>query len=76
MRCSSCDEPKAQLFPRKSMLLVGTTLYLCRTCIDKKFEPRWVIILAGRRSGPDSVRDFIVKHRYMGRKIEAEEIIK
>jgi hypothetical protein len=76
MRCSSCDQPKQKLFPKESSLIRGVTLYLCRTCIDKKMEPRWTIILAGRRDGPDSVRDFIVKQRYLGKKIEAEEIIR
>jgi hypothetical protein len=74
--CSSCDKPKDKLYPRKSTLLKGTTLYLCKSCIEKKMEPRWVIILAGRRSGPDSIRDYIVKTRYYGKPIEAEEILK
>jgi hypothetical protein len=48
---------------------------MCRTCIDGKMEPRWVIILAGRRDGTDTVRDFIVKSRYYGDPIKAEELI-
>jgi hypothetical protein len=76
MRCSSCDKAKAELFPKKSSLLMGTTLYMCKTCIDSKMEPRWVIILAGRKDGPERVRDFIVKNRYCGDPITAEEIIR
>jgi hypothetical protein len=76
MRCSSCDKPKAQLYPKKSVLLKGTTLYLCSECIDSKKEPRWVIILSGRRYGPEHVREFIVKNRYNGNPITAEEIIR
>jgi hypothetical protein len=40
-----------------------------------KYEPRWVIILAGRQKGADHVRDHIVKNLYVGNKISAEEII-
>lgn len=76
MRCSSCDKAKNELFPKKSILLKGTNLYMCRTCIEEKMEPRWVIILAGRREGPDFVRDYIVKNRYKGAPIKAEEIIR
>ena len=76
MLCSSCDKQKAELFPKKSALLKGTTLYMCRTCIEAKMEPRWIIILAGRRDGSDSVREYIVKNRYVGTPIRAEEIIR
>jgi hypothetical protein len=76
MRCSSCDKAKAELFPRKSALLRGMTLYMCRSCLDNGLEPRWVIILAGRRDGTDYVRDYIVKNRYVGETIKAEELIK
>jgi len=48
---------------------------MCQTCIDDKLEPRWVIILAGRQKGSEFVRDYIIKHRYVGRPISAEEII-
>jgi len=76
MRCSSCDKPRSELFPKSSGLLKGITLYMCRSCLDAKMEPRWIIILAGRRDGPDRVRDYIVKTRYCGNPIKAEEIIK
>lgn len=75
MRCSSCDKPKAELFPRKSALMRGITLYMCKSCIDSKMEPRWIIILAGRRDGFDSVRDYVHKNRYVGKKILAEELM-
>jgi len=50
-------------------------LFMCQSCIDSKFEPRWVIILGGRQNGAESVRDYIVKRRYVGRPISAEEVI-
>jgi hypothetical protein len=43
--------------------------------LESKFEPRWVIVLAGRQKGPDSVRDFILKRRYLGEDILANELI-
>jgi hypothetical protein len=75
MLCFSCNKPKQELQPAKSNLLSGVQLFLCQSCIDLKFEPRWVIILAGRQKGADHVRDYIVKNLYVGNKISAEEII-
>lgn len=74
--CSSCDKAKAELYKRQSVLLPGVTLYMCKSCIDSKFEPRFTIILAGRGNGDGFVRDYIVKKRYVGADIKAEEIIR
>lgn len=75
MICYSCSKPKNQLSARKSSLLPGVNLLLCQSCIDNKLEPRWTIILSARRNGPDSVRDFIIKRRYIGNEIIATELI-
>jgi hypothetical protein len=48
---------------------------MCQTCIDNKFEPRWIVILAGRTYGVDKVRDFILKRRYVGKEIFATDLI-
>jgi hypothetical protein len=48
---------------------------MCETCISSKFEPRWVIILAGRQLGSESVKEFIVKKRYIGSEITASELL-
>ena len=48
---------------------------MCQTCLDSKYEPRWIIILAGRQNDPSHVRDFIVKRRYLGKEITANELI-
>jgi hypothetical protein len=48
---------------------------MCETCITSKFEPRWIIILAGRQLGPESVRDFVLKKRYIGNEISASELL-
>lgn len=75
MLCYSCSKPKANLALKKSFLLPGVNLLMCQSCIDSKFEPRWTIILSGRKNGPDHVREFIIRHRYVGREITATELI-
>jgi hypothetical protein len=47
---------------------------MCETCISLKYEPRWVVILAGRQQGSESVRDYILKKRYEGQEISASEL--
>ena len=47
---------------------------MCETCTASKFEPRWVIILSGRQLGPEAVKEFIVKKRYIGTDIAASEL--
>lgn len=75
MLCFSCSKQREQLNPVQSSLMPGVNLFMCQICIDDKFEPRWVIILAGRQNGAESVREYIIKHRYHGRPITAEEIV-
>jgi len=75
MNCYSCNKQKAYLEPCKSALLSGINLFLCATCVEEKLEPRWVIILAGRQNGAEYVRDYIIKRRYVGNTISAEELI-
>jgi hypothetical protein len=48
---------------------------MCETCINSKLEPRWVIILAGRQNGMDSVKEFVVKKKYVGSDISASELM-
>lgn len=72
--CYSCNKPKNQLNAKKSALL-PITLLMCETCISSKFEPRWVIILSGRQNGAESVRDFVLKKRYVGDDISASELL-
>lgn len=75
MLCYSCGKPKNDLNSKKSTLLPGIVLLMCSTCIDSKFEPRWVIILAARSNDASFVRDFIVKRRYVGNEISGSELI-
>lgn len=75
MLCYSCSKPKNELLPKKSAIMGGVQLLLCQMCIDAKYEPRWVIILAGRQNGPETVREYIIKRLYIGKPITAEELI-
>lgn len=75
MLCYSCNKQKHNLTPVPSTILKGNILFMCQTCIESKFEPRWVIILGGRQYGMEKVRDFILKRRYVGREILAEELV-
>jgi len=72
--CYSCNKTKNKLNVRKS-ILIPINLLMCETCITSKFEPRWVIILAGRQLGSDSVKEFIIKKRYCGNDIAASELL-
>jgi hypothetical protein len=75
MVCYSCGQPKSELATKKSSLLSGMTLLLCKKCIEFKYEPRWIIILAGRKFGPETVREYVIRHRYVGKEISASELI-
>jgi hypothetical protein len=48
---------------------------MCETCVSSKYEPRWLVILAGRQNGAESVREFILKKRYVGIDISASELL-
>ena len=72
--CYSCNKNKNQLNLRRSSLL-PINLLICETCVSLKFEPRWVVILAGRQIGSDYVKDFVIKKRYVGNEISASELL-
>lgn len=71
--CYSCNKSKNKLNVRKS-ILIPINLLMCETCITSKFEPRWIVILAGRQLGSDAVKEFIIKKRYIGTDIAASEL--
>ncbi len=76
LTCNSCDQPKNKLSLYNSKLLPGMKLYMCQTCLDAHYEPRWIIILAGRRYGANKVKEIILKEQYIGDHIKFAEIIK
>jgi hypothetical protein len=72
--CYSCNKSKNNLNVKKSILL-PINLLMCEGCISSKFEPRWLIVIAGRQLGSDSVREFILKKKYVGNEISASELL-
>jgi hypothetical protein len=72
--CYSCNKNKNKLNLKRSSLL-PINLLVCETCILSKFEPRWVVILAGRQMGSEYVREFVVKRKYIGNEISASELL-
>ena len=72
--CYSCNKSKNKLSVKKS-ILIPINLLMCETCISSKFEPRWVVILAGRQLGSDAVKEFIIKKKYLGNEIAASELL-
>jgi hypothetical protein len=72
--CYSCNKSKNKLNVRKSSLL-PINLLMCESCISARLEPRWVLILSGRQNGSDSVKEFIIKKKYLGQEITAAELL-
>ena len=75
MECQSCGKQKNSVTIKKSALIPGVNLYMCNSCIENKYEPRWTIILAARQKNPSVVRDYIIKRRYVGKDISGSELI-
>lgn len=74
--CHSCDQPKFSLEPRKSKV-TGMDILICRTCIEKGFEPRHLLIIA--YGGTDQMRKkatkFIKDGLYIGDAIALTEVL-
>lgn len=75
MLCYSCNKQKNQLNPVDSKIIKGTTLFMCITCIEGGFEPKWAVIMGGRQFGFEYVKDYITKRKYVGQEILANELI-
>lgn len=72
--CYSCNKTKNKLSVKKSTVL-PINLFMCETCINEKYEPRWVLVIAGRQFGSDHVKEFILKRKYIGDEISASELL-
>jgi hypothetical protein len=73
--CQSCNNPKRHL-DRVNSRITGWPLNMCLDCIQKKFEPRWLIILAVRQTGRTPLIDEYIKlHRYVGEQIPAVDVL-
>lgn len=74
--CQSCLQQKMTLRKVKSALIESMDILLCATCIDKKYEPRYLIILSIRSSGvSDNIKKIINERRYLGSDILASDIL-
>lgn len=73
--CMSCNLSKNTVNYVGSKLLNGVNVRMCGKCANAGFEPRWVIVLAGRSNGAAYVGEYVTKHLYVGDKILAEEIM-
>lgn len=74
--CQSCGDQKMSLRKIKSSLIKTMELIMCASCINSKFEPRFIVILAARTGGiGDNVKKVISDHRYIGEEIPASDIL-
>ena len=75
MKCQSCNEQRNKLHKVESRLINNMELYLCTDCKRKKYEPRWVVVLAGRSFGAEVVEEVVAKRRYLGDEIALRELV-
>lgn len=75
LKCTVCDKQKAELKPKKSKLVKGMQMFLCNDCLSNKREPRFAVIMAGRRDGLSAVDEYLRLHRYVGEEILASDLI-
>lgn len=75
MTCASCQKHKYQLRARKSKLS-GQKMLVCNDCFDKKYEPRWLVIVTAQDEGIETVQDYLVNRRYYGDEIPAVDLLK
>lgn len=75
MVCTSCQKPKASLTALPSKLIANKTVYLCKDCETRGYEPRWIVVLATRWHGAGTTSDYLRHHKYVGETITARELI-
>ena len=73
--CYSCGKSRFKISAKKSKLIPGINLLLCDQCVASGYEPRWVIILAGRQFGSEIVKNYVLNHKYYGEEISATELL-
>lgn len=75
MPCTVCRKHKFQLRPRKSRLVPGMQMWLCNDCFNGKREPRFAVIMVGRRDGALAVEEYLRLHKYVGEEILAVDLV-
>lgn len=73
--CYSCRSAKSKIKAVNSNLVSGIKLLMCSSCIDKKLEPRWAIVISARNGGADKIKDYVLNKRYIGEDIVASELL-
>ncbi len=73
--CYSCSIARNKINAVKSNLIPGINLMLCETCLASGYEPRWAIVIAGRQSGSELVKDYVLNKKYIGEEIVASELL-
>lgn len=73
-KCPSCGKVKHELKKRNSKALKGAIMYICEDCIGKRFEPRGLLIIAGREYGMEHIKFWIKPQRYYGEPITLREL--
>jgi len=74
--CQVCNNSKANLERITSRFVPGWEINICSTCKNKKYEPRFLLVLAAR-SGPmsDKLKSAIKSNLYCGESITADDIL-
>jgi NMD protein affecting ribosome stability and mRNA decay len=73
--CYSCSIARNKINAVKSKLIPSINLMLCETCLTSGYEPRWAIVIAGRQSGSELVKDYVLNKKYIGEEIVASELL-
>jgi hypothetical protein len=73
--CTSCEAAGEQFIPTPSKLMPGVTLYLCNICFHRGVEPRFAVVLTGRKQGIDRIAGYLLNHKYVGNDILAVELV-
>ena len=80
MRCTVCRAQKAELRTRRSKLMEDLPLFLCNECFANKKEPRFAIIMVGRKDSKEGkglgrIEEYLRLSRYHGDEILAKDLI-
>lgn len=76
LTCQVCSEPKASLERVKSRIVTDWELNLCQSCKVRKYEPRFLLILAINQFGrTDIIDDYVKKRLYVGDEILLREAL-
>lgn len=72
MKCTSCGT-KEFVYQQQSYYFPNVKIFLCGDC--HFYEPRQLVILAGRVSGINRIKHSLITKRYHGEDILAKELV-